>query len=126
MLRSIIISVLLVSSSAVIGAEPMSQPSSNVYVRLYQTRLEYALGEVSKRTQELKYELIQLKRYEHLYQRKASSAAEFETAQRSAKVAELTLQNAKVQADEAKVMLDIAIERVALGLEMPICPNSLQ
>ncbi|MEZ4752125.1 MAG: hypothetical protein R3B54_16275 [Bdellovibrionota bacterium] len=115
--------IVLLAALVFVGNTFAAQ-EENVYVKLYETRVELAKILTQKKEQEFKYHLTQLDRQERLYQRKATSAAELEAHQREAKVAELAVDDARMQVREATIMRDIAKERVALGLEMPICPGS--
>ncbi len=98
--------------------------SGNVYVRLYENRIEQAKILVQQREQSLKFQQISMVRQEYLYAQRATSAQTLEREQSLTKTAVLLVDDARAQLQEAMTLRDIAVERTALGLEMPICPGS--
>jgi hypothetical protein len=100
---------------------PGSSLLQDPYVRLYLARLQKAKLEIESSKQRLLVALKQRERLEMLYARNAVSAQELEEIRRDAELAQISVQQAQVEAVEAEVFVDIALSRISLGLEMPIC-----
>jgi len=91
------------------------------YVRLYLARLQRAKIAVEKTKQELGLSVKRRERLELLFDRNAVSAEELEIARRDVEVHSLSVQEAEASAEEAEIFVDIALSRISIGLEMPIC-----
>jgi len=100
---------------------PESSLLQDPYVRLYLARLQSARLDIERAKQNLSVALKTRDRYERLFVSNAVSAQELEDGRRDAEVANINLQAAKVAAEEAAVFVDIALSRISIGLEMPIC-----
>jgi len=100
--------------------------SENVYVKLYQQRLEVAEVEVDTQIARLDYDMKVLERMKILHGRSAVTTQELEEWQRNTRISELAVQELKAKVKEAQALLDIAKERIHLGLDMPICPSIIQ
>ncbi len=93
----------------------------DVYVRLYLTRLQLAKLTVERTKAELQVSYKIRDRREILYKKQAVTAEELELARRDVEIAAIAVQQAEINAAEAEIFVDLAISRVSLGLEMPIC-----
>jgi len=91
------------------------------YVKLYLARLQRAKIVVEKAKQELALSLKHRGRAEVLHEKRALSSEELEIARRDVEVHALSVQEAEASADEAEIFVDIALSRISIGLEMPIC-----
>jgi len=93
----------------------------DIYVKLYRFRLERRKAIAAQQEQELSLAIKKRERREILYTRNAASAEELEDSRRDTEVAALKLGEFQAQVREAEALLQIAIDRVNLGLEVPIC-----
>ncbi len=95
----------------------------DIYVQLYKTRV----GRIESRQAGLQANFDTLTkrwdRHKKLVETNAVSQEEYETAERDAIVARAQLEVLRADLKEAEAMLNIAIDRVMLGLAMPICPE---
>ena len=94
---------------------------NDVYVRLYRTRLAREKSTLVGLRSVLQNRLQVRQRTERLYYSNAVSAEETEKARADVEVAAAAVQEAQDMIAEAEVMLDIAVDRISLGLDMPIC-----
>jgi hypothetical protein len=91
------------------------------YVKLYLARLQRAKIVIEKAKQELALSVKHRSRAEVLHEKNALSSEELEIARRDVEVHSLSVQEAEASADEAEIFVDIALSRISIGLEMPIC-----
>ena len=119
MKRTILALVLL----GVLPTNAFGDIFDNVYYKLYQTRLEIAEISAKKQLVSLEKDKIELRRHRTLFEKEVISAQEFENYKLIYDLSVLSLEDLKAKKSEAKAMLDIVIDRVQLGLDMPICPN---
>jgi phage gp46-like protein len=93
----------------------------DVYVRLYLSRLRRAKLIIEREKQNLSVSIKQRERAESLYLQNAMSAQEMEGIRRDVEVNAIRVEEAQAMADEAQAFVDIAVSRISIGLEMPIC-----
>ena len=93
----------------------------DLYVQLYLARVEQQRLEIEKHRQDLGVNVANRERMERLYVRDAVSASELESARRDAEVSALNVSQSQARLRESEALLNIAIDRVSIGLEMPIC-----
>jgi len=98
-----------------------SEAREDVYIRLYRYRLERQRILVEQRRQDLAIKIAMRQRREKLYETNAISAEELEAARRDVELAALQVEEQRASVFEAEAMLEIATDRVSLGLDMPIC-----
>ncbi len=94
---------------------------NDLYVQLYLARYQRRQFEVGVQKQDLQRALSHRQRMESLYQVSSVATEELETARRNADVAALRVREAESSMREAEVLLNIAVNSISLGLEMPIC-----
>lgn len=94
---------------------------NDVYVRLYMTRYKKSKLQIEIAKVQLSEAIRRRDRMEPLYQSHAVSAEELDTVRKEVDVAALAVQGRENEAEESKTFLDIAVTRISLGLEMPIC-----
>lgn len=94
---------------------------NDIYVRLYLARLSKAKFVVASQNQELGNLTKHRDRLETLFVKKNVSAQEVDDSRKAVEVAYLRMQEALAAQKEAETFVDIAISRISVGLEMPIC-----
>lgn len=94
---------------------------NDVYVKLYLARLRRARLGIERQKQELSTSMKKRDRAETLYTKQALSAEELEERRKEVEVASIAVQEAEAYAEEAQTFVDIAVSRISIGLEMPIC-----
>lgn len=94
---------------------------NDVYVRLYLARFQRQKTEIESAKVILAESQRRREREEYLLNQSASSPQEVDIVRREVDANALRVQVAEAQAEEAKSFLDIAVTRISLGLEMPIC-----
>jgi len=94
---------------------------NDVYVKLYLARLRRAKLVIEREKQELGVVIKRRDRAEVLYRKQAMSAEELEEKRKQVEVAAIRIQEAEAEAEEAETFVDIAVSRISIGLEMPIC-----
>lgn len=94
---------------------------NDVYVKLYLARLRRATLVIERIKQELLLSIKKRDRAEILYSRNATSADDLEERRRDAEIFTIRVQEAEADAEEAETFVDIAVSRISIGLEMPIC-----
>lgn len=94
---------------------------NDVYVKLYLARLRRAKLVIEREKQELTVAIKKRDRAEVLYRRDALAAEELEEMRKNVEVAAIRIQEAQASAEESETFVDIAVSRISIGLEMPIC-----
>jgi len=94
---------------------------NDVYVQLYLARQRRAKLAVERTKQELVVATKKRDRAEALHRANAISAEELEEKRAGVEVAAIRVQETEASADEATTFVDIAVSRISIGLEMPIC-----
>ncbi|MEZ4741573.1 MAG: hypothetical protein R3B45_03865 [Bdellovibrionota bacterium] len=112
--------------SLFIGSYSFADDTENVYIKLYRQRLEISKIEVKKQLAQLELDLKTLDRMEKLHGRSMVTDQALDEHRSNARISELNVEDLKVKVMEAQAMLDIAKERINLGLDMPICPSVSQ
>lgn len=95
--------------------------ADDVYVQLYLTRLVRSKMGVIEQEAAVQYALNNLKRMKLLYERNAVSKDELEMGQRDYDAQSAKLDQIKARVEEMRAMFNIAVDRVSVGLDMPIC-----
>ncbi len=93
----------------------------DVYVRLYLQRVQRAKVQTEMQRERLKLKRLQRDRRETLYKKNAVSAQELDQARGAVEAAALAVVEYEALTSAQEAMLDIAVDRVSLGLGMPIC-----
>jgi hypothetical protein len=94
---------------------------NDVYVKLYLARFRRAKLAIEREKQELITMVKWRDRAEALYRSHAVSAEELEDKRKLVEIAAIRVQEAEASAEEAETFVDIAVSRISIGLEMPIC-----
>jgi hypothetical protein len=101
--------------------QPTDSVLNDVYVKLYLARLRGAKLAIEREKQELAVAMKRRDRAESLYHTNAVPAEQLEEERKLVEVASIRVQEAEASAEEAETFVDIAVSRISIGLEMPIC-----
>ncbi len=95
-------------------------------IRMYAQRVEQAKARRGQKEETLKVLKIDRWRTETLYKANAVSAEELDMIRQEVEIAALQTQDLEFAIKEAEALLDIAVDRISIGLDMPICvPTNL-
>jgi hypothetical protein len=93
----------------------------DIYVKIYLARLRTSQVRVERIKQELLLTTRRRDRAEYLYRNNAISAQEVEIIRTEVEVDALRVREAEAISEEDQTFVDVAISRISLGQEMPIC-----
>ncbi len=113
--------ILMVLTGIFVATPFAFADDTNVYIRLYEKRVEFAKADVKKQEAETSYQLASLARARYLVEKNAITQQEFERIEADYKksLAEEDVLRAKVGEEEAT--LDVVKQLVQNSQPVPLC-----
>lgn len=95
--------------------------ADDVYVKLYLARLVRSRLEVNEQKQRNAFFSKRFERMKKLINQRAVSLEEYEEAESQLNAGLMREEQLKARVTEMRTMFDITIDRISVGLDMPIC-----